>query len=124
MVDRPSWSRRASIASTSVRRPVADSRQPKREAAIVTQGAVEEGVPPTAHASVLEWLASVKLQACHPALDEQGYGDDIDMVLDGDEEEVSVMLSSVMEMEGVQLPIVKKFKRELAKLRGRGETFR
>eukprot|EP01047_Picozoa_sp_COSAG01_P006058 COSAG01_NODE_215_length_21709_cov_141.101217_35_plen_166_part_00 len=96
--------------------------------------AIEEGMPPAAagiavttpmcHTNVLQWLESVKLNACHPALDEQGYGDDIDMVVDGDEEEVGVMLAAVAGMEGVKLPIVKKFKCELAKLRGRGEKFR
>ena len=70
-----------------------------------------------------EWLQAIKLQVCYAALAEQGYGEDLDMVVDGDEEEVAVMLAAVEGMDGVKLPIVKKFKRELAKLRGQGERF-
>ena len=36
-----------------------------------------------AYGSVAAWLQAVKLQACHAALAEQGYGEDIDMVLSG-----------------------------------------
>ena len=71
----------------------------------------------------LSWEAVAPPIVCHAALAEQGYGEDLDMVVDGDEEEVAVMLAAVEGMDGVKLPIVKKFKRELAKLRGQGERF-
>ena len=45
------------------------------------------------------------------------------MVLDADEEEVADMLAAVEGIVGVKKPTIKKFKRELAKLRGKGETF-
>ena len=81
-------------------------------------------VAPSQPESVAEWLEIVKLQMCHAALAEVGYGDDIDMLIEGDEEEVKVIIAAVAGMEGVQnVPKVKKFLRELAKLRGKGETF-
>ena len=40
-----------------------------------------------------------------------------------DEEEVADMLAAVEGIAGVKKPAIKKFKRELAKLRGKGETF-
>ena len=52
-----------------------------------------------------------------------GYDEDLDMVLDADEEEVADMLAAVEGIAGVKKPTIKKFKRELAKLRGKGETF-
>ena len=45
------------------------------------------------------------------------------MILDGDDEEVAYMISAVEGIAGIKLPIVKKIKRELAKVRGKGETF-
>ena len=45
------------------------------------------------------------------------------MVLDADEEEVADMLAAVEGIVGVKKPTIKKFKRELAKLRCKGETF-
>jgi hypothetical protein len=96
----------------------------------------EEGVPPAVaaaattitnavgcHANVMQWLESVKLQACHAALEVDGYGDDIDCVMEGDDEEVALMITAVSQMEGIKIAMLKKFKRELAKLRGRGEAF-
>ena len=56
-------------------------------------------------------------------MQEIGYGEDLDMVLDADEEEVADMLAAVEGIVGVKKPTIKKFKRELAKLRGKGETF-
>ena len=46
-----------------------------------------EGVPPHAR-NVLEWLESVKLDVCHAALAELDYGEDLDMIKEGDDEEV------------------------------------
>jgi hypothetical protein len=85
---------------------------------------VQVSAPPArAYESVAEWLQAIKLQVCYAALAEQGYGEDLDMLVDGDEEEAAVMLAAVEGIDGVKLPIVKKFKRELAKLRGQGERF-
>jgi hypothetical protein len=44
-------------------------------------------------------------------------------LIDGDDEEVNDMIAAVAGIEGVQKPTVKKFLRELAKLRKKGETF-
>jgi hypothetical protein len=97
---------------------------------LVVAPVAEEGVPPLAEpepepepASVEAWLLSVKLTACTEALATAGYDEDLDMVLDADEEEVSDMLAVVEGIAGVKKPTIKKFKRELAKLRGKGETF-
>ena len=85
---------------------------------------VRPSAPPAgAYSSVAEWLQAVNLQVCYAPLAEQGYGEDLDMVVEGDEEEVAVMLAAVEGIEGVKLPVVKKFKRELAKLRGQDEKF-
>lgn len=84
-----------------------------------------EGVP-AAPATVLEWLQRVKLAQCHAALDETGYGEDIDMLLDGDEEEMADIVEAVKAIGVADKRLkgaVKKFMRELAKLRGQGETF-
>ena len=77
----------------------------------------EEGVPP-----VIDWLDSVKLQVCYPALAALGYHE-LDMLKYADDEEVADMLAAVEAIEGIKKQTVRKFKRELAKLRGRGETF-
>ena len=69
------------------------------------------------------WLTGIKLEVCHAALAELGYDEDLDMVVDGDDEEVADMLGAVVAIEGIKKPALKKFKRELAKLRGRGESF-
>ena len=45
------------------------------------------------------------------------------MVLDADEEEVADILAAAESMVGMKKPTLEKFKRELAKLRGKGETF-
>ena len=102
-----------------------------------TTAFAEEGVPPHPQAQpkleverepaelpqVGAWLQSVKLSACVDALQAIGYDEDLDMVLDADEEEVADMLAAVEGIVGVKKPTIKKFKRELAKLRGKGETF-
>ena len=83
-----------------------------------------EGEPP--QQSVLEWLSASKLEACHAALDEIGYGDDLDMLIEGDGDEVAEILAAVEQLavgDKKAKPKVKKFKRELSKLRGRAEQF-
>ena len=71
--------------------------------------------------TVAGWLKSLKLEACLDALNDLGY-EDIDLVTDGDDEEVADMIAAVEAVEGIKKPTVKKFKRELAKLRGKGES--
>eukprot|EP01043_Picozoa_sp_COSAG02_P040496 COSAG02_NODE_3283_length_7019_cov_7.319364_4_plen_288_part_00 len=80
-------------------------------------------VAPSQPESVVEWLSSVKLQMCHAALAAAGYRDDLDMLIEGDDEEVNDMIAAVAGIEGIQKPTMKKFLRELAKLRKKGETF-
>ena len=103
------------------------SEEPEPEPVSLPEGvplSVQVSAPPArAYESVAEWLQAIKLQVCYAALAEQGYGEDLDMLVDGDEEEAAVMLAAVEGIDGVKLPIVKKFKRELAKLRGQGERF-
>jgi hypothetical protein len=85
---------------------------------------VLEGVAP--FASVLKWLSASKLEAFHAALEEIGYGDDLDMLTEGDGDEVAEVLAAVEKLavgDKKAKPKVKKFKRELAKLRGREEQF-
>ena len=50
-----------------------------------------------------------------------GYDEDLDTVLDADT--VAGMLAAVEGTVGVKKPTIKKFKRELVKLCGKGETF-
>lgn len=69
-----------------------------------------------------EWLKTLDLQVCTDALNELGY-DKIDSITEGDEEEVAAIVAAVEGIDGVKLPTVKKFKRELAKLRGKDESF-
>lgn len=76
--------------------------------------------------STKAWLDAIKLADCHVALEEIGYGEDLTMLIEGDEEEVSEMLKAVEALatgDKKAKPKVKKFKRELARLRGRGEQF-
>jgi hypothetical protein len=69
------------------------------------------------------WLESVKLGACLAPLRALGYEEDVDMLVDGDAEEVRDILAAVEEAAEVKKPTTKKFKRELARLRGQGEAF-
>lgn len=69
---------------------------------------------------------SIKLEVCHAALEDEGYGEDHDMIVEGDEEEVIAMIAAVERIavdDKKAKPKVKKFKRELATLRGKGENF-
>ena len=67
--------------------------------------------------TVRAWLSSVKLDVCIAPLAELGYDDDLDMVREGDDEEVADMLRAISAIAGVKKPTVKKFTRELEKLR-------
>ena len=62
-------------------------------------------------------MSSVKLDVCIAPLAELGYDDDLDMVREGDDEEVADMLRAISAVVGVKKPAVKKFTRELEKLR-------
>jgi hypothetical protein len=73
--------------------------------------------------SVGAWLQSIKISVCVDALALAGYDEDMDMILEADGEEVADMIAAVAGIAGVKKPTVKKFKRELAKLRGKGESF-
>ena len=72
--------------------------------------------------TVASWLHEAKLHMCEAALAEVGYDAELDMIIDGDAEEVADMIGAVESIEGIKKPIVKKFKRELAKVRGKGES--
>ena len=67
--------------------------------------------------TVRAWLSSVKLDVCIAPLAELGYDDDLDMVREGDDDEVADMLRAISAIAGVKKPTVKKFTRELEKLR-------
>jgi len=45
------------------------------------------------------------------------------MIIEGDEEEMGDITAAVEAIEGFSKAKAKKFKRELAKLRGKGESF-
>ncbi len=91
--------------------------------------APSEGVPPVGSPQPQQqpqqpetsasWLESTKLSECSSVLEEAGYTDTIDIV-EADEEEIAEILAAVA---GLKKPTQRKFKRELAKLRGKGETF-
>lgn len=74
--------------------------------------------------NVEAWLLARKLELCYDPLKGVDYGEDIDTVIDGDDEEVAVIIRAVEGSEGIKIPQVKKFKRELAALRGKGEDFK
>ena len=71
-------------------------------------------------ASVAEWLKQTNLEMCGDALNELGC-DDMDMLVEGDEEDIADIVAAVEATEGIKKLAVKKFKRELAKLRGEDE---
>ena len=49
--------------------------------------------------------------------------DDMDMLVEGDDEDMADIIAAVEAAEEIKKLSVKKFKRELAKLRGKDETF-
>eukprot|EP01043_Picozoa_sp_COSAG02_P013247 COSAG02_NODE_526_length_20707_cov_11.431337_20_plen_613_part_00 len=106
--------------------------EPESDAATAS---LPEGVPPTAPApapapivteewsTVVEWLEATRLTICKDALAEAGYDDELVNVVEADDEEVGDMIAAVEGIEGIKKPKIKQFKRALAKMRGKGETF-
>ena len=73
-----------------------------------------------------EWLTQVRLSVFVDCLARLGYKGDLGYTSDlveVDSEELEDIMRAVEGVEGVMKPAVKKFKREIAKLRGRGESF-
>ena len=64
-----------------------------------------------------EWLKQTNLEMCGGALNELGC-DDMDMLVEGDKEDIADIVAAVEATEGTKKLAAKKFKRELAKLRG------
>ena len=73
-------------------------------------------------ATVEEWVKQMKLEVCLNALKDLGC-DDMDMLVEGDDEDITDIIAAVEAAEEIKKLSVKKFKRELAKLRGKNETF-
>ena len=65
-----------------------------------------------------QWLEATKLVKCSDALED--YTDVVDLQ-EADGEEVAEIIAAVAAL--ASKPILRKFKRELATLRGKGETF-
>jgi len=84
-------------------------------------------VPPVGTRTVQDWLESVNMDWCHGVLVDLGYVGpifgQIDQIKEADEDEVVDMMAAVQTISTSASGRVKKFKRELAKLRGLGETF-
>ena len=81
---------------------------------------VTEGATP--FASTHEWLADIKLEMCHAALKELGYDEDMQMVIDGDDEEVQDMIGAVEGVEGVKKSHLKNFKQGAGEVPGQGRA--
>ena len=114
------------VVAPSAEEAVPPLAQPEPEAAdrtVSSSLAVPEPEPEPELVSVGAWLQSIKLSVCVDALALAGYDEDMDMILEADGEEVADMIAAVAGIAGVKKPTVKKFKRELAKLRGKGESF-
>ncbi len=60
------------------------------------------------------------VRVCAAALADLGYDEGLDMIAEADEEEVGDMVAAVEGIDGIKKPTVKKFKREVAKLQGKG----
>jgi hypothetical protein len=86
-------------------------REPERPA-----GDVEEGVPPVTQ-NVMQWLTSTCLDKCADALED--YVDLIDLQ-EADDDEVLDIIATLS--SSVSKPVLRRFKRELAALRGKGEV--
>ena len=128
-------------------KPVAESRPPdrqhsapEREAAETTKAvrakqqttcavepepeiALATGAPAPTWSTVAEWLEATKLTVCQAALEAAGYDDELIEVVEADEEEVVDIIAAVEGIEGIQKPKLRRFKRGLAKVRGKGEAF-
>jgi hypothetical protein len=73
--------------------------------------------------TIADWRRQTKLVMCEVAVAEAGYDAELALVEDGDAEEVGDMVAAVEAVEGIKKPTVKKFKRKLAKVRGKRERF-
>ena len=98
--------------------------EPESEPAPAT-AAPSPAAPPVGGAkrTVADWPQETSLAMCEASLAEAGCDTELQMVIEGDEEEVADMIEAVGAIEGIKKPTVKKFKRELAKVRGKDETF-
>ena len=67
-------------------------------------------------------MKQITLEVCLATLAALDYGDELEMIIEGDEEEMGDIVGAVEAIEGVSKAKIKKFKRELAKLRGKGEN--
>ena len=114
----------AAAAATSTDHQVLNFDEPEPEPAPAA-AAPSPAVPPVGGAkrTVADWLQEASLAMCEASLAEASYDAELQMVIEGDEEEVADMIEAVGAVEGIKKPTVKKFKRELAKVRGKGETF-
>jgi hypothetical protein len=98
--------------------------EPEPEPELARAGAATpppEGVPPPAAQTqtIAQWLEGSGLGKCATALED--YLEVIDLQ-EADSEEVIELLAAVA-ATGVSKPVLRRFKRELAALRGQGETF-
>jgi hypothetical protein len=113
----------ATAKSAAVDHDHQEEAEPEPEAASTTAAAAQPPAAAAAEQTVAAWLQETKLGMCEGALAEAGYDAELEMVVDGDDEEVADIIAAVEAIAGVKKPTVKKFKRELAKLRGKGESF-
>ena len=58
--------------------------------------------------TVQAWLNSLDLEACEDARKELGY-DQMDLIVDGDEEEGADIIAAVEAIDNIKKPVVKKF---------------
>ena len=89
--------------------------------------ALAEGVPPAAAPAEKwknagEWLDDTKLAVCVSATEELGKFVPLSVVVDADDAQVAAMIAAVCVLE-LEESDFKKFKRALAEVRGKGETF-
>ena len=67
--------------------------------------------------TVARWLSKKKLEVCADALAELGYDAELDMVKEGDDQEVQDMIKAVEAIKGFKRAHVNKFKRKLDEVR-------
>ena len=80
-----------------------------------------EPEPRKTYEHVRDWLAAKKLEDFSEVMEEEGYIDCVDLV-EAEDDEVPEILAAAAAVEDVKKPALRKFKRELAALRGKGET--
>ena len=93
-------------------------RQTRSQRTRVQQAQEDNQLP----ATVEEWVKQVQLEVCLNVLKDLGC-DDMDMLVEGDDEDMADIIAAVEAAEEIKKLSFKKFKRELAKLRGKNETF-